>query len=406
MAASNTASRPLKIIFNRNFNVVTLVNFIVMIAYYQIFVTSASYAQEHFDVSLSTAGSTAGIMVIGCLIGRFFTGNLLSRFGCKSVLIVGTCLYTVVALSSLITGSLLLLFIQRFFTGFSVGVISTATGTIMAYCIPFSVQGLGVSIFSLSTALALALGPFLGISITHLMGYNVLKSDIIAVSLLALVCALLLKHPPEVKTTHKSFLKITNFIDVRVLKFAVVVFLMPLSYGCISAYISNLAADRNIEAAASLFFLFSAGTTIATRPLTGKLFDKYGENLIIYPCIILSAIAMLLIAFTHSAVILLLAGIINGIGFGNFQSAGQAIALRLVKKYRFPQATSTFFIAFDLGIGVGPYLLGFIAVSYGFEGMFLVLSAVTFIAAILYYFLHGKNHPLKRPLLRRNIMRN
>ena len=93
MDKENTAQSSIKSIFNRNFNVVTLVNFIVMIAYYQIFVTSAFYAQEHFDVSLSTAGSTAGIMVIGCLIGRFFTGNLLSRFGCKSVLIVGTLLY-------------------------------------------------------------------------------------------------------------------------------------------------------------------------------------------------------------------------------------------------------------------------------------------------------------------------
>ena len=112
MDKESTAQYSIKSIFNRNFNVVTLVNFIVMIAYYQIFVTSAFYAQEHFDVSLSTAGSTAGIMVIGCLIGRFFTGNLLSRFGCKSVLIVGTLLYLAVALSSLITGSLLLLFIS------------------------------------------------------------------------------------------------------------------------------------------------------------------------------------------------------------------------------------------------------------------------------------------------------
>ena len=107
-------------------------------------------------------------------------------------------------------------------------------------------------------------------------------------------------------------LKLSNFIDVRVLKFAVVVFLMPLSYGCISAYISNLAADRGIEGAASLFFLFAAGTTIATRPISGRLFDKYGENLIIYPCIILSAIAMLLIAYTHSSFILLLAGVCGG----------------------------------------------------------------------------------------------
>ena len=392
----------LKAIFNRNFNVVTAVNFIVMIAYYQVFVTSTTFAQENFHVSLSVAGSTAGIMVIGCLIGRFFTGNLLSRFSCKIVLICGTLIYALIALSLLSINSLPSLFLHRFGMGFGVGVIGTATGTIMAYSIPFTIQGLGVSIFSLSTALALAFGPFLGISVIHLLSFNFLTVDIISVSFLALLCSLLLKNPPQVKTTHKSFLKLSNFIDIRVIKFAIVVFMMPLSYGCISAYISNLAADRGIESAASLFFLFAAGSTIATRPLAGRLFDKYGENFIIYPAIILSALAMLLIAYANSAFLLLLAGVINGIGFGNFQSAGQAVALRLVRKYRFPQATSTFFIAFDLGIGVGPYLFGFIAVQTGFSGMFLCLSAVTFMALIIYYLVHGKNHPLKRQLLTRH----
>ena len=66
--------------------------------------------------------------------------------------------------------------------------------------------------------------------------------------------------------------------------------------------------------------------------------------------------------------VLLAAGLILGMGFGNFQSAGQAVSLSLVSKSRFAQATTTFFIFFDLGIGLGPYLFGFMIPAAGYDG--------------------------------------
>ena len=65
----------LRSIFNRNFNVVACINLLVMTAYYLMFVTSTAYARATYGASLSSAGLTAGIMVIGCLIGRFLTGG-------------------------------------------------------------------------------------------------------------------------------------------------------------------------------------------------------------------------------------------------------------------------------------------------------------------------------------------
>ena len=59
----------LRSIFNRNFNVVACINLLVMTAYYLMFVTSTAYARATYGASLSSAGLTAGIMVIGCLIG-------------------------------------------------------------------------------------------------------------------------------------------------------------------------------------------------------------------------------------------------------------------------------------------------------------------------------------------------
>ena len=84
----------LRSIFNRNFNVVACINLLVMTAYYLMFVTSTAYARATYGASLSSAGLTAGIMVIGCLIGRFLTGNLLSLCGCRAILFAGLLLYS------------------------------------------------------------------------------------------------------------------------------------------------------------------------------------------------------------------------------------------------------------------------------------------------------------------------
>ena len=109
--------RTLREICNRNFSVVTLINLLVMTAYYLIFVTSTAYARDAFAASLSTAGFTAGIMVIGCLVGRFVTGNLLSIFGCRMVLFAGLLLYVVSMAGFCLVDSLGLLLAQRFWAG-------------------------------------------------------------------------------------------------------------------------------------------------------------------------------------------------------------------------------------------------------------------------------------------------
>lgn len=149
----------LRSIFNRNFNVVACINLLVMTAYYLMFVTSTAYARATYGASLSSAGLTAGIMVIGCLIGRFLTGNLLSLCGCRAILFAGLLLYSASIAAFFWVPNLALLFVQRLCMGMGVGIMGTATGTIVAYVVPHQHHGLGISLFSMSTAFALALGP-------------------------------------------------------------------------------------------------------------------------------------------------------------------------------------------------------------------------------------------------------
>ena len=383
-ASKRGTRETLREICNRNFNVVTLINLLVMTAYYLIFVTSTTYARQAYAVSLSTAGFTAGIMVIGCLAGRFVTGNLLSFFGCRSILCAGLLLYTASIASFFLADSLPLLFIQRLLAGIGVGIIGTATGTIVAYVVPQQHHGFGISLFSMSTALALALGPFLGITLSGHMAYATLMRINVGIALGCLAIFFGLGTLPAMQRRHRPLFSLNSYIDPRVVRFSFVALVTCLGYGCVQAFMTSFAAERGLSGPASLFFLLYALAA-------GRLYDTRGENVIFFPIFLLTALSLVLLAYAEHGWMLLLSGFILGVGFGNFQSVGQAVSLSLVSRSRFAQATTTFFIFFDFGIGLGPYLFGFLVPIVGYNGMYLALSGTVLCALVIYYILHGKH---------------
>ena len=386
------AGGTLKAIFNRNFNVVAVINLLVMTAYYMIFVTGTLYVRESYGASLSVAGFSSGIMVIGCLSGRFVAGSLLSLFGCRSILLAGLLLYAGSVAVFFLAGSLPLLFLQRFFTGIAVGVTGTATGTIVAYVVPRQYHGLGISLFTMSTALALAAGPFLGITLIRSADYAavVWTALVAGAGSVAAFCAL--QAMPSMLKKHRSMTDLYSYIDPRVVRFSLVALVACLGYGCVQAFLTAFAEEKCLTWAAGVFFLVYAAAALGTRPFSGHILDHYGENVVFYPALLLMAMAMALLATAETSAGFLFAALLLGAGFGNFQSAGQAVSLTLVTRSRFAQATTTFFLFFDLGIGLGPYLFGFLVPVAGYEGMFFALAATALAAACLYWFEHGRFH--------------
>lgn len=97
-----------------------------------------------------------------------------------------------------------------------------------------------------------------------------------------------------------------------------------------------------------------------------------------------------------STVVFLIAAAFIGIGYGNFNSVAQAIAIKVTPHERLGLATSTYFILYDLGLGVGPYFLGLFAPTIGYSAIFLSMIAVIFLSIVLYYFLYGKYEEVKQ----------
>jgi len=169
-----------------------------------------------------------------------------------------------------------------------------------------------------------------------------------------------------------------------------VALIIGFSYSGVMTFLSFYAESINLVSAASYFFLVYAIVIIISRPFTGKLMDTKGANIIVYPCIVLFAIGMLLFSQASAGWMLLLAAAFIGIGYGNFNSVAQTIAVKVTEPHRFGLATATYFILFDIGLGVGPYILGFIVPNTGYRTIFVAMVAVIVICIPVYYLLHGR----------------
>ena len=385
-------------IFSKNFIILASINVFIYMAYFMLFVISSPYALERFNVVPSIAGLVAGLMVIGCLLGRFVTGHFITILGGRKVLFAGIIIYSCSMALYFAAYTLELLILVRFLSGVGVGCVGTAVGTIIAYIVPPGRRGLGISYFTMSNILALALGPFLGIFLLQYTSYEAMFMLCLSFGILSFIVAFTLSINniiPILKPEERpSLLKLSNYIEYQVVPFSVVVLIACIGWGNVQAFISFHAEATGLVGAASMFFLVYAAVVLLTRPVSGKIFDRRGENMVIYPALALMALGLLILGLAKITPMILLSGALVGAGFGNFQSTGQATALKLVSPERYGQATSTFFIFLDFGIGFGPFLSGFIVPMVGYGGMFVASAAVVLLALVLYYFLHGHRYAL------------
>ena len=376
-------------LFNKEFISITIINFVVYLVYYLLMVIIAVIAQDNLNASLSQAGLASGIYVIGTLLARLYVGKKLELFGRKQVLRYGAIFYLVTTIAYLYMPSIAVLYAVRLLNGFCYGTVSTATNAIVTEYIPFSRRGEGINYYGLSTSLAAAIGPFVGMLLLDYTNfYWIIGISTVLVALTTIGCLVTkvenIKLSDQQVAVAKSW-KINTFVESKVLFIALIGFLMGLAYSSVLSFLASYAEAINLVSASSFFFVVYALVITFTRPLSGKIFDARGENAVMYPSYLFLTIGLLLLSATQQSWQLLLAGAFVGLGYGTFMSNGQAVTLKLIKDgTRIGVALSTYFIGLDLGIGVGPYVLGMLRAIVSFKQMYLVTAILPMVCLVLY----------------------
>ena len=379
-----------------NFILISLVNFQLVLVFYLLVIVIVGYSVAELGATTAQAGLVSGLFIVGTLFGRLIIGKLLNRLGLKITLVAGLTGFLLFSGLYLIPAKLEILLGIRLMHGFMMGVASTVLGTVIAQTIPATRRGEGIGYFSMSSTLGTAIGPFLGIWLMSNFNYQVIFVFTSVVALSCLICSLFIQ-PPQIKITNpvnhienQSSSRLAQYIEPKALPISMIVLIVATCYSGVLSFIHFYAKEINLVETASFFFLMYAIAILLSRPFTGPLMDRKGENIIIYPAIVIMALGILLLSQVHNATMLLASAALLGFGFGNLQSVCQTIAVKSTSLQRMGLATSTFFIALDAGLGFGPYFLGMLLDQIGYRQLYLYSAVLTISCLIWYYLLHGR----------------
>lgn len=382
-------------IWTKDFILLLTSNFFVSLSFYLLMTSMAVYSIKQFHATESIAGLAASIFIIGALVARTFAGKFIDVIGRKKMLYSGLIIYLIGSITYLFVINIGLLMLIRFIHGIGFGVSTTVLTTVNMSTLPPNKRGEGTSYFSLSTAAGTAIGPFLALFLTQYFDYKLMFIYCIAFSVFAFLSPLF-ANITEIELTReqkekieKSF-RFKDILEKEALPISLLMFICGIAYSGIVSFINSYAIEMNLMKAASFFFVVYAIFLFVGRPITGKIFDAKGENTVVYPAFVCFSISLILITFAKNGLVLLIAGVFLALGYGTIMSSMQTIVGKISSPHRLGLAISTFFICMDAGMGVGPYLLGFIVERFGFQYMYIVLAIAVFFLIPAYYFVHGK----------------
>ncbi|AWL29017.1 MFS transporter [Acinetobacter defluvii] len=385
-------------LWTRNFILVSAINFQLVLTFYLLVVVIVGYAVSELAATTAQAGLVSGLFIVGTLIGRLLVGNFLEKFGRKTTLIVGLTGFLMFSGLYFIKFDVGMLLLVRFMHGFMMGMASTVLGTIIAQILPPTRRGEGIGYYSMSSTLGTAIGPFLAIWMMLHIGYHAIftLSSIIAVFCLVVALFIQISDLPQTKSAQSAVNVETNswlsqFVEKKALPISFIMLLTSICYSGVLSFVNFYAKEINLVEAASVFFLMYAVAILISRPFTGPLMDRKGENIIMYPAFVIMAIALLLLSQAQNSWMLLLCAALLGLGYGNIQSVCQTVAVKSASIERMGFATSTFFIFLDAGLGFGPYFLGMTLNSISYSTLYMYSAITSLLCIVIYYALHGKN---------------
>ena len=388
-------------LWSRAFSLTLIVSFFLSLVFYLLMTTMAGYAMERFAADDAQAGLASSMYVVGALISRLWAGAVADVVGRRRILLIALGAFTLASLGYPLAGGLIPLLLVRFAHGTAFGVAHTAAATIVQTAIPPARRAEGTAYYGMSPTVATAAGPAFAILLSQAWGYSALFAAATVASVVAMVFALFipasLPQPREASAPSSDSgagsrmrQRLSRVVEPAAVPISLIALILGTAYSAILAFLNSYAASVGLASVAATFFLVYTVAVLVTRLFAGRVQDRHGDNIIMYPAILCYAAGMAVLAMTHGTTVLLISGALIGAGFGTAMSAGQTIAVSAAPDERVGRAVSTYFLLLDLGTGLGPVFLGLLIGAAGYRSMFAVLAGMIVAAIPLYRLIHGR----------------
>jgi MFS family permease len=366
-------------LFTPRFFVMCGFSFTVFLSAFQLLPTAPFHILA-LGGGTAAAGLFLGFLTYASAFSAPVTGMLADRVGTRQMLIVGSIAITIFSLVYAVIPDYHVMLALVLVHGVFWSGLLTGSAAYMTNILPENRRAEGLAYWGLATIAAIAVAPTIGFWMFEL-GWSALCVEAAALNVVMGVIAWRL--PPQPIVRHESGHR-RRLIEWRVLILSFTLFLYSFGYGGITSF-TALYADANGVSPKGLYLTTLAVVILLTRPLSGRLGDRFGYRRIFLPCLVLIAVGLACLVFGGTRFWLVLSAVVFGTGFGTAYPVFAGYVMRHVGPERRGAAFGAILACFDTGIGTGSTSMGWIIERYGYASAFGTAAALSALA--LPYFL-------------------
>lgn len=343
-------------------------------------------------------GFAVGISTVTGIFFKLPSGALSDIIGRKKTMLIGLFVFAFTPFAYLFIKDYNLLILIRFIHGFA-----TAFYGPVSMAVVMDVAGVKkgemLSWFSSVTIIGNLVGAPVGGFILYSMSANspslaefqtVYIVSGIAGMLSLFIALKLLTHSEKVekgkslKESYERFLAGIKEVasDKRVLITSNMEGLQNMTVGALEAFLPIYAVKvvGFNEFQAGLLWGIQVLATILSKPLMGKVSDRYGRKPLITVGMLLCAASFGSIPLLKDFYLLMLAAIVFGFGEAFVTSSSAALVADICKEKHFGTAMGTFGTLFDIGHATGPIMAGFLIAKWDYLVSFWIMSGMLILA--------------------------
>lgn len=371
----------MKTIWNKQFILLFITNFLMMATFYASVPILPIYCQE-IGITGSKIGIVLTAMSVTTVLFRPVAGYLLDNFNRYHVFLLCLALFCLPFLGFAAFPFFGVLVAIRLYMGMVYSVCGSATTTLAGDVLPPDQVGLGVNRFALTVSLGMAAGPFIGIQVQNHMSSRASFLVLFALTVMALICASCCRiQYPKVK--RKKFVFADTFYQPA-LPFMFNMMFIMIPFGAVIAYSSIFAQEKGLSTAIPYFYIFLVAGMLLSKFSTQKRIDAGKHKILVFASLILLLVTMGSYSVLATPAHLLTAGFLLGLGYGILQPLFQSFVTGTAPAAKRGAANATYLLSYDIGIGIGSFVMGLFQESIGLAAGFALTAAAYIAGGIIY----------------------
>ncbi len=390
-------------------------NFMLFFSFMLVVPLLPIYLQEEFGASKDVIGIVLSGYTAVAMLTRATSGYVVDTFPRKQILVLGFVLLTAFYVGYIVAGSLLMFAVVRTIHGFPFGIATVSNSTVAIDVLPSSRRAEGIGYYGLSNNVATAISPTVGLWLYETYhDFDVLFCTSLFFGLLGVWCVATIESKKDkgkrknndcIAQNEKEVTEVTNH-DSSLFPFpfsffsfdrffltagwsqGLTIASFSFAYGVTSTYVAIYGREElGLTSGSGIFFAILASGLFMSR-LVGSRTLKQGRilyNASIGTCI--SCVGYLLFAMLHNVWGFYGCALLVGLGNGHLWPAFQNMFVNLAPANKRGTANASLLTSWDLGVGLGVLIGGFLAENYNYHAAFWC-SWIIEVLGVIFYFAH------------------